>query len=89
MNKKISSGKIIAAVIAVIIVSFFAADAVRVKKYRLPPLFSVPAAVYSDGESRVYYGAGYKIWHDVNTFDEDETENYYITLWILPNRFSI
>lgn len=70
-----------------VVAALFITDAVRTKVYGLPPLFCVRAVEYDDGISASYYGAGYKIKFDHNI--ADGSEEYYITLWILPDSISL
>ncbi len=73
--------------ICAIIAAFFTADTVRTKILGQPPLFCIKAATYGDGISAVYYGAGYKIKRDYDI--NEETDEYYITLWFLPDIISL
>ena len=70
----------------VIAASFFTIDYLRIKRYKTPPFFCIPVYEYENG-STDYYGIGYKIWKDYDSFD-NETE-YYITFWILPKFWHI
>lgn len=79
--------KAAAAALIAVIAAFFITDAVRAKQFGLPPLFCVKAVTYGDGFSADYYGAGYKIKrdHDIT----DGSDEYYITLWLLPDSVSL
>ncbi|MDR0974691.1 MAG: hypothetical protein LBL80_03235 [Ruminococcus sp.] len=76
--KLIRNAIIIAAVC--LLITFFTVDFLRVKSDE-PPIFAVPLIRYYSG-SIDYYGAGYKIWKDVNILTGG-TE-YYISSWFVP-----
>lgn len=42
-------------------ISFFLIDFVRVKMFKLRPIFAIKASIYRDGGSQEYYGLGYKV----------------------------
>ncbi|MCM1578970.1 MAG: hypothetical protein NC078_09250 [Ruminococcus sp.] len=87
MRKPVKIRQIALCVFIALVLCFFTADSVTVKVYKKPPLFCIKAVEYSDGISAGYYGAGYKILRDYNV--SDGTENYYITLWLLPYELSL
>lgn len=77
----------ITAVVFAVIAAFFITDTVRIKAFGIPPIFCIRAVEYADGTSAEYYGAGYKIKrdHDIN----ENTDEYSVTLWILPDFISL
>ena len=81
--------KILVALAVVVLLTaagFFVTDLVRVKQYKLPPLFCVPVIEYDNG-SVDHYGLGYKVWEDYHPFDK--TVEYYIGFWFIPKFVSI
>lgn len=78
--------RIIISTFLIIALSFFTADYIRVKRHKIPPLFAIQVHAYDNG-SADYYGLGYKVWKDYDSFD-NETE-YYLTFWLLPKFWSI
>ena len=87
MPEKINVKKAAAAVLTAVIAAFFITDTVRAKLYLLPPVFCVRTVTYGDGFSGDYYGAGYKIRCDHDIIGG--SEEYYVTLWILPYSISL
>ncbi len=86
-NKSMHIKKAAAAVLIAVVAAFFITDTVRTKWFGLPPVFCIQAVTYDDGISASYYGAGYKIKRDYDI--TDGSEEYYITLWVLPDSLSL
>ncbi len=79
--------KILLTLLAAVICAFFITDTLRAKIFGAEPLFCIKAIEFDDGFSAEYFGAGYKIKkdHDIT----DGSEEYFVTLWLLPDSISL
>lgn len=69
------------------VAAFLITDVVLTKAYCRPPVFCIRAVTFDDGVSGEYYGAGYKIKRSYSTIDG--SEEYFVTLWVLPDNISL